>query len=292
MLAQEALSAIGEARVTPWVRFNDLWARPARDLHRAGGYLVGLFDELPAEVSLTPAFGRLIYVGETHGPSTNIKTRLWSLAYSIGIVEDGHWGHVAGHSFNRHFGQPDRWAEAAGKLAVAPIPVDMDGTTAPDLRGVLPLLVEKTLLAAHVRRAGRMPLLNDYERVMTVEWQPHPTAGALAQALAEPLTEANSTDLASWLAKACMWKGRTATTTWHIDGDWSGWKATPKRGWSVYLGRSADADHLDWSAWAKSRGEYFRLEPAREIRALRDAGEAAFAFQYGWRTSFDTECWW
>lgn len=292
MLVQDVLRGTLGARVTPWTRVADLWSRLDGDLNRAGAYLLGLFDALPDVVSLANDDGEVIYIGETHGPDTNLRVRLWSLAYTIGLVETGHWAHVAGNAFNRRFDGEEAWARATARLAIAPLPFDMTRELAPDMRGVVPLLMEKQLLAAYVRVHGVLPALNDYERVMPAEWQASPDAAVLTEAMSQPLTEERGRPLAAWVAQACAWKGRPSTATWKPDGSWKGWEFIPRRGWRVYLGRTDADDHLSWSVWAKEDGAWREVEAPRMIRTTRDASAAAFAFQYGWRTQFSHAAFW
>lgn len=292
MLVQDVLRDTPGARVTTWTRFADLWSRPDSDLTRAGAYLLGLFDVLPSAVRLDHDDGEVIYIGETHGPETNLRGRLWSLAYTIGLVETGHWAHVAGNAFNRRFEGEEAWAHATARLAVAPLPFDMTRALAPDMRGVVPLLMEKQLLAAFVLAHGALPALNEYERVMPTEWRASPDVAVLAAAVSQPLSEDLGRPLAAWAAQACAWKGRTSSATWKRRGSWKGWEFVPRRGWRVYFGRFDADDHLTWEVWSKEAGEWRRLEAPRAIRNTRDAAAAAFAFQYGWRTKFSETTFW
>lgn len=166
------LAEIGQA-FSPWHAWSSLFdavGRPAPDapigLDEVGCYLIadGEGTDL-AGAPADPAEGRIFYIGETHGRTTSLSTRLHAFGRSAGLFDGGQTdGHYAAWWLPFLF--PARRPVGAGRtdgsgLFVSLLPASViGGHPGLPLAGVAPVLAESAALWSFVQTHECQPKLN------------------------------------------------------------------------------------------------------------------------------------
>ncbi|MCB9598276.1 MAG: hypothetical protein H6719_36520 [Sandaracinaceae bacterium] len=156
-----------------WPDLENVAADAQHPIHRLGAYVIGRFDERPTQAATgyegegPLARTGVIYIGETHGRTSSLLSRLKQFGNSAGIFgppQDGHyaaWGlRPALEIEDRRSALPE--AEVSRLyVALCPLPPAIQADTERrDARGVLPGLFEARLLWSFVQQRGHLPLLN------------------------------------------------------------------------------------------------------------------------------------
>ncbi|MDP2312769.1 MAG: hypothetical protein Q8P41_07675 [Pseudomonadota bacterium] len=275
LLVRDAVKHIPDVEVLGWRPILDVVnAYDEAGAACAGAYLVGFFDEVPATVDLGGP--GVLYIGETHGPSQSLRSRVESFARSAGLVPGGVFFHSGG----------ERLAERAPdvdpkRLSVALVPFQMKDRHPPDARGILPQLVEKTLLAAYLRVHGALPRLNQDGRYMPADWDVALSETFLAECAGRGVTKDHRKPAEAWLRATLATAYKVRDVSW-IDRyqPWIGVEVTLSRGWYAYLGGSPDGAALDFSLWSPENkaDPYFQ----RAIATPDDARHAAWDLHKLW----------
>jgi hypothetical protein len=160
-----------------WVAWNDLFpqgeasAEPqtdlvsAADLVRVGCYLIGHVGRGEHPTTAPNAESDcIVYIGEAHGASTSLRSRLRDFGRSAGLFGDQVRGHYAGWWYPWRFPErrkPSDPRTSADGLCVAIQPCPFDEG---DAVGAFPLLIEGKAIWRHVAARGALPLLNNKGR--------------------------------------------------------------------------------------------------------------------------------
>ena len=272
LLVKDVVSDL-DAHVVPWMPI--LAAIEDRESVRAGAYLVGHFDTAPDRVDLSGE--GILYIGETHGWSQSLGSRVSAFARSLGLVPGGAFFHSAGERFAQCCpGVP------ASAVSVALVPFTGEARHPADARGIVPQLIEKLLLAKYLDAHHRLPVLNEDGRYTPRGVDVSFGDAALADCLAGGMTATNTPAAGGWLRNVMdsAYKIRSINRIERYK-PWIGLECCLSKGWTAYLG-SADvpAPHLDFTVWSPADP----LNPWYETRIAtgEDARRAAWEFYAKW----------
>lgn len=269
--ASAALAHIQDIQVLVWEPILDVAAATKPETFRSGAYIVASFEQAPASVDL--GCPEILYIGETHGRTQSLANRVASFARSVGILTGPGFYHCAG----------ERLAEldppvAPRSLFVAIVPFMMKERHPPDARGMMPQLIEKTLLTAYLNLHGGLPPLNQDGRYMPRGWNPALTPADLATYLRDGVTVDNHAAAETWLRTVLRSAYKIKTIEWtKAYKPWKGLECTMTAGWHAYIGAAPGAPALDFTVWS-SQGVWFEAE----LATVEDSKFAAWDFYKRW----------
>ncbi len=269
------------------------------DLRRTGVYALAHFDEPPppSDAIATHLVKEIIYIGETHGSSVDLRSRLAGFGASAGFFGTPTRGHYAAWWYpwrfpeRRPFDVPVAGKTSTAGLYVALHPCPYEGTDHPDAPGVYPVAVEGLALWNHVAAPeGSLPVLNNKGKGEHLSDAPDVLPPVVVGVLFDGSAAQEKSSLAArWLVGHIGL--RIGAKPWNLwkEGGHSGWDGHgvclgTKGRYSIYLGHytsGPSARRLTLSAYD---GDVTLLDSNKVFgrKGMRDAAELSEVWQLLW----------
>ena len=282
-----------------WIPWRDLNPDAHPQLKRRGAYIVArLRPQKAAEeptVSLPLGEDRgIVYVGETHGRTTNLRRRLQQFGHAAGFLNPRKNLHYAAYQY------PTLAGVAVGEdgltgyddvfVALCPVPEQESWLRdRPDSVGVLPGLYESHLLWEFVGVHGHVPRLNhsgSHDGAAILRWAEEAASGIDSDDIAALLRGRDLPEVASDAARritthiAREWQYSTEVKLQDGGDDEHQWVCRHLGGGTwLYVGWARDSYQAFISLWDSSGCVFGGLkdeEPVEDEEGFRDLVRRAF----------------